>query len=158
MTYLKEKDPQHQVIMVQVQNEVGTYGSKRDFSTLAEKEFQKNVPAALVQKLGSQNGSWKSVFGEDADEYFHAWHIARYVNEIASAGKSIKPLPMNVNVALRNPFNPGDGYSMGGPTDNVIDLWKVAAPEIDMISPDIYFRDHKTASKVLELYSLNDNP
>lgn len=158
MTYLKEKDPQHQVIMVQVQNEVGTYGSKRDFSPLAEKDFQKNVPAALVRKLGSQNGSWKSVFGENADEYFHAWHIARYVNEIASAGKSIKPLPMNVNVALRNPFNPGDGYSMGGPTDNVIDLWKVAAPAIDMISPDIYFRDHKTASKVLELYSRNDNP
>jgi len=55
-------------------------------------------------------------------------------------------------------FFPGDGYSMGGPTDNVIDLWKIAAPNIDMISPDIYFRDHKTVDKVMSLYSRKDNP
>src|SRR5690606_12791972 len=33
-----------------------------------------------------------------------------------------------------------------------------AAPHIDMISPDIYFRDHKTVDKVLELYARADNP
>ncbi|MFS1703173.1 DUF5597 domain-containing protein [Alteromonas sp. AMM-1] len=158
MTYLRDSDPSHQVIMVQVQNEVGTYGSKRDFSELANEAFEQPVPVELTQALGVNNGSWQTVFGSDADEYFHAWHIGRYVNEIAAAGQAIKDLPMNVNVALRNPFNPGDGYSMGGPTDNVIDLWKVAAPHIDMISPDIYFRDHKTATKVLELYARDDNP
>ena len=158
MTYLRDNDPSHQVIMVQVQNEVGTYGSKRDFSELANEIFEQPVPVELTQALGVNNGSWQTVFGNDADEYFHAWHIGRYVDEIAAAGQAIKDLPMNVNVALRNPFNPGDGYSMGGPTDNVIDLWKVAAPHIDMISPDIYFRDHKTATKVLELYARDDNP
>lgn len=158
MTYLRDNDPSHQVIMVQVQNEVGTYGSKRDFSELANEVFEQPVPVELTQALGVNNGSWQTVFGNDADEYFHAWHIGRYVDEIAAAGQAIKDLPMNVNVALRNPFNPGDGYSMGGPTDNVIDLWKVAAPHIDMISPDIYFRDHKTATKVLELYARDDNP
>lgn len=158
MTYLRDNDPSHQVIMVQVQNEVGTYGSKRDFSELANEIFEQPVPVELTQALGVNNGAWQTVFDNDADEYFHAWHIGRYVDEIAAAGQAIKDLPMNVNVALRNPFNPGDGYSMGGPTDNVIDLWKVAAPHIDMISPDIYFRDHKTATKVLELYARDDNP
>lgn len=158
MTYLRDNDPSHQVIMVQVQNEVGTYGSKRDYSEAAQQRFNQPVPKALTQALNKPTGTWPEVFGEDADEFFHAWHIGRYVNDIALAGKAIKPLPMNVNVALRNPFNPGEGYSMGGPTDNVIDLWKIAAPAIDMISPDIYFRDHKTVSKVLELYSRTDNP
>ncbi len=159
MQYLRDHDKQHTVILVQVQNEVGTYGSKRDFSPLAQTIFEDKVPRELINGLGlNKNGSWAEVFGDDADEFFHAWHIGRYVDEIAEAGKAVKNLPMNVNVALRNPFNPGDGYSMGGPTDNVIDLWKIAAPSIDMISPDIYFRDHRTATKVLELYARPDNP
>lgn len=158
MTYLRDNDPNHQVIMVQVQNEVGTYGSKRDFSPYATELFNQAVPQALIDYYHVAPGTWQSVFGVDADEYFHAWSIARYVDEIAAAGKAIKNIPMNVNVALRNPFNPGTGYSMGGPTDNVIDIWKVAAPHIDMISPDIYFRDHNTVQRVLSLYSRPDNP
>jgi len=159
MRYLKVNDPTHTVIMVQVENEVGTYGSKRDFSPLAQKVFEQLVPQALINGLAlDKTGNWSEVFGDNADEYFHAWYIARFCQEITVAGKAIKNLPINVNVALRNPFFPGDGYSMGGPTDNVIDLWKIAAPDVDMITPDIYFRDHKTVSKVLELYSRADNP
>jgi beta-galactosidase GanA len=159
MTHLKEIDKKHTVILVQVENEVGTYGSVRDFSPTAQKIFNSPVPDALVKKLGVKSGTWPEVFGKDADEFFHAYHIAIYVDEIAAAGKAVKPLPMNVNVALRNPFNPGlpGQYSSGGPTDNVIDIWKAAAPHIDMLSPDIYFRDYKAVDKVLELYSRPDN-
>lgn len=157
--YLKINDTENTVIMVQVENEVGTYGSKRDFSPMAQKVFEQQVPQALLDGLNlTKQGNWPQVFGKDADEYFHAWHIAIFCQDITVAGKAIKNIPMNVNVALRNPFHPGEYYSMGGPTDNVIDLWKIAAPDIDMISPDIYFRDHKTATKVLELYSRADNP
>lgn len=159
MTHLKKIDKQHTVILVQVENEVGTYGSVRDFSPTAQKIFNSPVPETLVKKLGVKSGTWAQVFGKDADEFFHAYHIAIYVDEIAAAGKAVKPLPMNVNVALRNPFNPGlpGQYSSGGPTDNVIDIWKAAAPHIDMLSPDIYFRDYKAVDKVLELYSRPDN-
>lgn len=159
MTHLKKIDKQHTVILVQVENEVGTYGSVRDFSPTAQKLFNSPVPETLVKKLGVKSGTWAQVFGKDADEFFHAYHIAIYVDEIAAAGKAVKPLPMNVNVALRNPFNPGlpGQYSSGGPTDNVIDIWKAAAPHIDMLSPDIYFRDYKAVDKVLELYSRPDN-
>jgi beta-galactosidase GanA len=157
--HIKKIDKKHTVILMQVENEVGTYGSVRDFSPTAQKAFNAPVPADLVKKLNVKPGTWSQVFGKDADEFFHAYHIAVYVDEIAAAGKAIKPLPMNVNVALRNPFNPGlpGQYSSGGPTDNVLDIWKAAAPNIDMISPDIYFRDYKAVDKVLELYSRPDN-
>lgn len=158
MQYLRDNDPQHTVIMLQIENEVGTYGSKRDFSPMAETVFQQQVPTELTKGLQVKNGSWQAVFGNNADEYFHAYSIAKFCEELAQAGKAVKNLPMNVNVALRNPFHPGDGYSMGGPTDNVLDLWKIAAPTVDMLSPDIYFRDHKTVDKVLELYARSDNP
>ncbi|MGL6161186.1 DUF5597 domain-containing protein [Microbulbifer sp.] len=160
MQHLKEIDRQRTVIMVQVENEVGTYGSARDYSPTAEAEFQKQVPEKLLADVNREAGGWRSVFGRDADEFFHAWHIARYVDEITEAGKAAYPLPMYVNVALRNPFKPGKpgSYSSGGATDNVLHIWKSAAPNIDMISPDIYFRDHKTVARVMDLYSRADNP
>jgi beta-galactosidase GanA len=159
MNYLNKKDKQHTVIMVQVQNEVGTYGSARDYSALAQSVFNAPVPDELIQKLNLKAGNWPSVFGKDADEFFHAYYIAKYCNEITEAGKAVKNLPMYVNVALRNPFNPGmpGQYSSGGATDNVLHIWKAAAPAIDLIAPDIYFRDHKTVSKVLDIYARPDN-
>ena len=54
--------------------------------------------------MHKQPGTWRKVFGDDADEFFHAWSIASYVNEIAAAGKSIKPLPMYMNAALASAF------------------------------------------------------
>lgn len=159
MKFLAAKDKSHTVIMVQPQNEVGTYGSVRDFSPMAQAVFNAAVPESLTDALSLPRGTWTEVFGKDADEFFHAYHIAKYVDEIAAAGKAVKALPMYVNVALRNPFNPGlpGQYASGGPTDNVLDVWRKAAPNIDFLAPDIYFRDHKTVSKVLELYSRPDN-
>ncbi|WP_062060339.1 DUF5597 domain-containing protein [Cellvibrio sp. OA-2007] len=159
MKYLAKRDKDHTVIMVQVQNEVGTYGSARDYSAMAQQQFAAPVPTDLIESLKLKSGSWAQVFGKDADEFFHAYYIAKYCNEITAAGKAIKNLPMYVNVALRNPYNPGlpGQYSSGGGTDNVMHIWKAAAPAIDLIAPDIYFRDYKTASKVLDLYARPDN-
>lgn len=159
MKHLKKVDKDHTVIMVQVENEVGTYGAVRDFSPMAQQVFNAPVPDDLVKKLNLKSGNWAQVFGKDADEFFHAYYIAKYCNEITAAGKAIKNLPMYVNVALRNPYNPGlpGQYSSGGGTDNVLHIWKAAGPDIDLIAPDIYFRDHKTVSKVLELYTRADN-
>ena len=49
MQYLKDNDPQHTVIMVQVQNEPGTWDSVRDYSREAEKLFRQPVPEALLK-------------------------------------------------------------------------------------------------------------
>jgi beta-galactosidase GanA len=99
-------------------------------------------------------GSWKQVFDADADEYFHAWSVAKYIGDVAAAGKTEYPLPMYVNAALRDPFHPGlpGGYASGGPTDNVLLIYKSAAPAIDIRAPDIYMREFTKVTRVLELY------
>ncbi|KAF1684629.1 glycoside hydrolase [Pseudoxanthomonas broegbernensis] len=160
MRHLKRADPQRTVIMVQPQNEPGTYGSVRDFSPLAQKHFEAPVPQALVEKMGRRPGTWREVFGDDADEFFHAWHIAHYIDQVAQAGKAEYPLPMLVNAALRGPFNPGQPgqYASGGPTDNVLDVYKAAAPHIDLLAPDIYMPEYTHYTTVLERYSRADNP
>ena len=159
MRHLKSVDPWHTVIMVQVENETGTYGSVRDYSPKAQRLFEESVPRQLARALGSREGTWRQVFGARADELFHAWYIARFVQQVAAAGKAVYPLPMYVNAALRDPLHPGPPitYESGGPTDDALSVWKAGAPAIDVIAPDIYMPDYARYTKVLDLYHRADN-
>jgi hypothetical protein len=167
MSYLKDADPQHTVLMVQVENEPGAWGSVRDYSTKAQKLFEGQVPSELLKpevlralnKPVVTKGTWTEVFGNDADEYFHAYSVAKYIGYVAAAGKAVNSLPLYVNAALRDPIsNPSaNNYESGGPTDNVIPIWKAAAPAIDLLAPDIYMPESEKALKVIELYDRPDN-
>jgi hypothetical protein len=166
MRYLKKADAQHTVIMVQVENESGAWGSVRDYSPQAQQLFESAVPGELLKpdilkalNASATSGTWKKVFGERADEYFHAWSVAQFIGQVAAAGKAEYPLPMYVNAALRDPLTnpPAMQYESGGPTDNVIAIWKVAAPAIDFVAPDIYLSGSEKILKVLDLYSRPDN-
>ena len=161
MRHLKENDPQRTVIMVQVENEPGVWGGVRDYSPEAQKAFESPVPAEVLKAMNkdaSGSPNWKTAFGDEADEFLHAWAVAHYIQQVAAAGKAIYPLPMYVNVALRDPFNPGHppSYESGGATDNVIPIWKAMAPAIDLLAPDIYM-DGAKYLKILDLYHRSDN-
>lgn len=161
MTHLRQIDgAQHTTIMVQVENESGTYGTDRDYSPAANAQFAAQVPDALIKATGKHAGTWTQVFGKDAAEYFHAWYVAHFIGEVAAAGKAAYPLPMYANAALRDPLHPGPpgSYSTGGPTDNVMFIWKVAAPALDLLGPDIYHRDYPFYTTVLNHYARPDNP
>lgn len=159
MRHLKAVDPQHTVILVQVENETGTYGAVRDHSPAAEGLFRGPVPARLAKLLKREPGTWSALFGKDADEFFHAWYVASFVEQVTAAGKAEYPLPMYVNAALRDAFKYQDPYtySSGGPTWNVLDVWKAAAPSVDVIGPDIYSSDYAFYLRTLEQYSRPDN-
>jgi beta-galactosidase GanA len=132
----------------------------RDHSDLAEQAFAGQVPPELlayfqknreslteeVSRAWSRSGmktsgTWEQVFGQGllTDEIFMAWHFARYANGVAQAGKKEYPLPMYVNAALIRPnYTPGQ-YPSAGPLPHLMDVWRAAAPQIDFLSPDIYF-------------------
>jgi beta-galactosidase GanA len=161
MQHLKQIDgDQHTVLMVQVENESGTLGSVRDYSPAAEKLFQSQVPQELVQALHRHSGTWKDVFGGDAEETFSAHAIAYYINQVAVAGKAEYPLPMYVNNWLKYKPDaiPGVNYPSGGPTYNMLDVWKATAPAIDMIGPDIYINDSDAYRETLNQFHRPDNP
>jgi beta-galactosidase GanA len=164
MRHLKKTDPRHTVIMVQVENESGTWGAVRDYSPAARKAFDSPVPteilAAMKATPSAPNASWKEAFGKDADEFFHAWAVARFVGQVAAAGKAEYALPLYANAALRDPISPGPTvtWESGGPTDDVLPIWKAAAPALDVLAPDIYMDDYAKVDKVMELYRRPDNP
>jgi len=167
---------QHTVIMVQVENEVGMLPVAREHGAEAARAFAAPVPPELLsylaenrRKLASplrslweengarQEGDWRTVFGDGtaAEEVFTAWHYARYVEEVAKAGKRAWSLPMFVNAALNRPGRAPGEYPSGGPLPHLLDIWKAGAPSIDFLSPDIYFSNYR---ELIKGYVRPDNP
>ncbi|WP_246450444.1 DUF5597 domain-containing protein [Sphingomonas rhizophila] len=156
--HLRAADPQNTVIMVQVENETGSYRSPRDYSPNANRLFAQLIPPALAAKTGKR-GTWTQAFGAQADRVFNSWHVASYVEAIAAAGKAVKPLPMYVNAALAGTSFPSspEGTASGGPQQDVLDVWKAAAPSIDFAAPDIYDHDGKNIAIYLDGFARADN-
>ncbi len=161
MRHIRQRDGDvHTVIMVQVENEVGVIPEARDHSAIADKVFNGPVPAALLSYLRQRKpalgaefravwdaggnkdaGTWEEVFGKGplTEDLFMASQYARYINNVAAAGKTEYALPMFANAALIRPnYQPGQ-YNSGGPLPHSLDLWRAGAPAVDFFSPDIYF-------------------
>jgi beta-galactosidase GanA len=104
------------------------------------------------------------VYGDYAEQYFHTWAIASYIEDIAKAGRAVYDLPMYVNNALRDPHvneptPPWKGdFASGGPTYDVIGIYKAAAPHIDFAGPDIYLPQSDKVAATLQLFKRPDNP
>jgi hypothetical protein len=168
MRHVKEIDgTQHTVLMIQVENESGSIGAVRDYSSAAQKEFSGKVPIALTGALQSANGTWSEVFGTDADEKFAAYSTAHYINEVALAGKAEYDIPMYCNVWITYPVralenrdhpSPGQEYPSGGPQQGSIAIWKATAHAIDMLAPDYYSDDLALYHEVIAAYRRSDNP
>jgi Domain of unknown function (DUF5597) len=176
MQYIKSVDESERtVIMMQVENETGLVGTDRDYSAQATVKYESQVPADLMSYLEAHRGhlmpalvsawaakhfvrigTWGNVFGDLAPEAFSAYYVARYVNAVAAGGKQQYPLPMYCNNWLSGPgaARAGD-WPSGGPTIHVLDIWKAAAPSIDILAPDIYIPEFlETAAS----FQRPDNP
>ncbi len=159
MKHIKAVDGQENtVVMMQVENEIGMLESARDHSPLAEKAYRQQVPASLLKALNlKKKGTWAEVFGTDsyADEKFQAYYYARYVEQLVAAGKAIHNLPMYVNAAMDSRGRKPGEYPSAGPLAHLIDIWKNAAPSIDIFAPDIYDTGYKGW---VARYKRADNP
>lgn len=159
MAHIRETDPQHTVIVMQVENEIGLHsgapGTERDYSDIGNAYYNSEVPAVLQEKLGV-SGTWEEAFGEDAAESLMAWAFASAVEKIAAAGKRELDLPCYVNAWLEQPpYRAGMGYPSGGPVIRVHSIWRAAAPSLFCLAPDIYV---PYVAEVMEDYSRDGNP
>jgi len=176
MAHVRQIDEtERTVILVQVENEAGFLGADRDYSVNGTQWFQGAVPPELTAYLdahratlsppmaqawgGNENktaGTWTDIFGDMAPEACTGWAVAHYVDAVAAAGKEAYPLPMYANAWLAGGNGERAGvWPSGGPNENMIDLWKCAAPHLDFLSPDIY---HPRFGDVCTAYTRPDNP
>lgn len=166
--HLKQIDgSEHTVLLIQVENESGNIGSVRDYSEEANRRFKGQVPTDLLAAANKKPGSWEQVFGGEADEIFQAYYQAKYINEIAAAGKREIHIPMYINVWIDYPpaelpqrqiDQPGIGYPSGGPVQKLVALWRKLAPSLDAIGPDIYSDDSAFYKETVNAYRRQDNP
>jgi Domain of unknown function (DUF5597)/Beta-galactosidase len=172
MRHIRQVDgQQHTIVMIQVENEI--FG--RDQSSLAIKSYGEQVPKELINYLQKHkgtlipelqkvwetagfktSGTWEEVFGKcvASDEIFMAWYFSNYVGKIATLGKAEYPLPMFVN-SWGWAFPKTGEKTNGAPMSDVFDVWRAGAPQIDIISPDIYDSDF---ASMCSLYTRSGNP
>ena len=156
------------VPFVQVENEPGLLGGRRDLSDAAKVRWQENVPEPVVTAVrtssgrlrdtweaqGAPNeGGWRELFGAEADQAFMASAYATHVEHVAARGRAELRVPLFVNAWLdaANPTVPADqlvsggaepgSYPSGGPISHLLPIWRALAPSIAFFSPDIYFGD-----------------
>lgn len=170
LKYIKAKDKNRSIIMVQPENEVGAF-SEMDYNKKSLQLYASPVPEQLIQYLKKNKnilerelkiawetngcktkGNWTEIFGEtnfDAQNFFLSWQYATYINEICRRGREVYNLPMYVNAWLvQYPGEQPGKYPNGGPVSRVMDIYKAAAPFIDFCSPDIYLPDFKEVCKM----------
>ena len=177
LSHIKDVDEkENTVIMVQVENEIGMLESTRDHSKTANQIFASEIPADLKRYLkdnkktlhpwlndkwqkagGRTDGNWEQVFGKDiyTDEIFMAWQYASYVEKMIRKGRETYNLPMYVNAAMNSRNRKPGEYPSAGPLAHLIDIWKCAAPGIDLLAPDLY---DKGFVDWVEQYKLHNNP
>ncbi len=155
MKHIKEIDEtETTVITIQVENELGVLGTERDYSRQANELFEESIPEDMAS-LYDCTGTWKEAFGEDAEEYFMAYHYAKAVEEITAAGRKEYPLPCYVNAWLyQYPWYKGS-YPTGGPATSVHKIWKAFAPSLFTVGPDIYV---PYCADVMDEYTTDNNP
>ncbi|KAI5360654.1 Putative glycoside hydrolase, family 35, glycoside hydrolase, family 42 [Septoria linicola] len=105
--------------------------------------------------------SWDDIPGDKTQigELFMAYHFAQYVETVAKAGRHEYPLPLYTNVwqnygddtkdnnvpnVVAGDDKPGD-YPSGGGVTNVLDIWKLFAPSLALIGPDIFLNDYEAS-------------
>jgi beta-galactosidase GanA len=177
MKRISDKDRNQTVIMVQPENEVGIF-QDIDYRSEVLEEYGSQVPKTLMAYLAANKrtlkeevkrvweasgyktaGTWKDVFGNSpqSKEFFMAWHYARYINHIAESGRKAHNLPMFVNAwIVQKPDDLPGVYPNGGPVSRVMDIYKAAAPAIDIVCPDIYLPNYKEI--YAQYHRPSDNP
>lgn len=138
---------------------------KSEWSSL-NKPFRDNFPA-LESIDTSTSKTWADIPAADpvfVEELFMAYHFAQYVETVASAGKAAYPLPLYTNVwqnywgedrdentpnVVAGGGKPGD-YPSGGGVTNVLDVWKLFAPSLALIAPDVYLNDYEASCQAYQ--------
>ena len=122
------------------------------------KNLRKELLSVWEENGAKTSGTWKTVFGDNvwSKSFYTTWQNATNIEFISAGAKEIYPLPTFCNCWLvQKPDDTPGAYPNGGPVSRVMDIWKAAAPHIDVLAPDIYLSDFKN---IVADYHRADNP
>jgi hypothetical protein len=132
--------------------EQGVPGDLMQYLQVNKGKIQPEIDSAWKANGYKTTGSWEDVFGKSGlnkenpkalsylpEELFTVYHYSKYIGQVAAAGKEAYPLPMYVNAWIKQHGYGSPGkYPSGGPVPHTLDIWRLNAPAIDFIAPDMY--------------------
>ncbi|HEY5826242.1 MAG TPA: DUF5597 domain-containing protein [Cyclobacteriaceae bacterium] len=140
------------------------------YLTTNKDKLQPELDSAWKANGRKTSGSWENVFGKSVfskdwrqlsylpEELFSVYHYSKYIGHVAAAGKEAYPIPMFVNAWIKQQgFHWPGKYPSGGPIPHTLDLWRMNAPSVDFIAPDIYV-DIPEAQYTISHYHRAGNP
>ncbi|MDR1899759.1 MAG: DUF5597 domain-containing protein [Treponema sp.] len=145
--HLKKVDSDHTVIVFQIENETGIFGTDRCFCNTCSAEYAKF--------------DYDAKYGVRAGEFFSAKCIAEYCDSLTKTIKDIYPIPVYMNAWLNKMYKnekAGIEYPSGGPIPPVLDIYFQTIKYIDFISPDIYQYGYKDFNYFCKVYTRKNNP
>lgn len=167
MAFIKEYDGEAgTVIAMQIENEMGLSNTDRDYSAIACADYEKPLPEALydveLEDCGKRDGSrtWRGQFGRHAHEAFCSWYHALFIGEIAQRGHAVYDFPAmitNVMIGENGYEEAGRSYNGGAAVGRVLDIWKIGAPALDLLCPDIYNQEASVYNRICSRYAREDN-
>lgn len=144
MQHLRDTDPDHRVIMVQLENESGIIGSDRCHCPDCNAQFEREGFAAR--------------YGAEAAEAFSVACFSRYIDRLAGEAKAVLPLPLYTNVWLTQPVGrlPGS-YPSGGAMPHMIARYRENLENLDFVAPDIYTSGAADFDRLARAYGADGN-
>ncbi|GHV72168.1 beta-galactosidase [Spirochaetia bacterium] len=146
--HIKEVDSKdHTVIVFQIENETGVFGTDRCYCEKCNAEYAKF--------------DYEKKYGPRAGESFSAKCIAEYCDSLTKTIKDIYPIPVYMNAWLNKIYKnerAGFDYPSGGPIPPVLDVYFETIKHIDFISPDIYQYSYKDFNYFCKAYTRKNNP
>ncbi len=168
--FIKDFDKEERtVIAIQVENEIGFANTDMDYSKEALELYHAPLPDSMKDIVIEDSFSdidagdsltWKGHFGRHSHEAFSAYCHALYIEAMAKAAKAIYDIPLTINVMLgeQGLEEAGHSYNSGAAVGRMLDIYKKAAPSIDIICPDMYCQPLSDYRRVCSRYSRKDNP
>jgi hypothetical protein len=90
----------------------------------------------------------------------YVWHIARFIDMVAEAGKAVYYLPMFTNLWMNPKWWTLHGAQAVDYTEREIlmDIYRWATPHLETIAPDIYATESRSFEIQCAIHAREDNP
>ena len=120
-------------------------------------------------KYGNKTvGNWEELFGKSevnnqaenpirnmTEHLFTAYGYANYLEQMAKAGKEVYPLPVFINASVFGMNTRGVSLGNGCSIPEFFDIYRAAAPSIDILTPNSYMQQLDWIGKA---FSWKGNP
>lgn len=136
-----------------------------DYLVRNAKTLQPDLRNAWQENGSRTKGNWETVFGKSitkkddsgkivnlTEHLFTAYEYAHFIEGLTNAGKKVYDLPHFINASVFGLNSRGNSLGNGCAIPEFFDIYRAAAPSVDVITPNSYMQQ---LDGICQVYSWN---